>query len=119
MGMPCPGYNGKGLFMRNKSDRLYISKATHEPFTQQIIDESNDINKYVQDWSDQQKEKIANRGLDEKSQNYAAAFRIFATCPKGYVRWKPDDDEHNFWLKRNVEQYCRFENFGGIDNEQK
>jgi hypothetical protein len=119
VGMPCPGYNGKGLFMRNKSDRLYISKATHEPFTQQIIDESNDINKYVQDWSDQQKEKIANRGLDEKSQNYAAAFRIFATCPKGYVRWKPDDDEHNFWLKRNVEQYCRFENFGGIDNEQK
>ncbi len=117
LGQPCPGYNGKGLFMRNKSDRLYISKTTHEPFTQQIIDESNDINKYVQDWSDQQKEKISNRGLDEKSQNYAAAFRIFATCPKGYVRWEPPDDEHNEWLRKNIELYCRSENFGGIDKK--
>jgi hypothetical protein len=117
LGMSCPGYNGKGLFMRNKSDRLYISKTTHEPFTQRIIDEENDINKYVQDWSDQQKQKIANRGLDEKSQNYAAAFRIFATCPKGYVRWEPPDDEHNFWLKRNIDQFCRVENFGGIDTK--
>jgi hypothetical protein len=117
LGQDCPGYNGKGLFMRNKSDRLYISKATHEPFTQQIIDESNDINKYVQDWSDQQKEKIANRGLDEKSQNYAAAFRIFATCPKGYVRWEPPEDEHNLWLRENIRLYCREENFGGIDKK--
>jgi hypothetical protein len=117
LGQPCPAYNGKGLFMKNKSDRLYISNATHAPFTQQIIDESNDINKYVQDWSDQQKEKISNRGLDEKSQNYAAAFRIFATCPKGFVRWEPPWDRHNEWLRKNIEKYCRWENFGGVDTK--
>jgi len=114
LGMTCPGYSGQGLYKRNKSDRLYISKLTHEPFTQQIIDESNDINKYVQDWADSEKKKITNRGLDEKSQNYAAAFRIFATCPKGFVRWQPPDDEHNKWLVININEYCRKENFGGI-----
>jgi hypothetical protein len=110
----CRSYNGKGLYLKNKSDRLYISKETHEPFTQQIIDESNDINKYVQDWADSDKKKIANRGLDEKSQNYAAAFRIFATCPKGFVRWRPPDDDHNKFLVQNIDQFCREENFGGI-----
>lgn len=114
LGMPCPGYSGQGLYRKNKSDRLYISKLTHEPFTQQIIDESNDINKYVQDWADSEKKKITNRGLDEKSQNYAAAFRIFATCPTGFVRWQPPDDEHNKWLVININEYCRKENFGGI-----
>ncbi len=111
----CRGYNGKGLWRKNKSDRLYISNYTHEPFTQRIIDESNNINKYVHDWADQQKEKIANRGLDDKSQNYAAAFRIFATCPKGFVRWEPPEDKHNLWLRKNIERFCRVENFGGVD----
>jgi hypothetical protein len=79
-----------------------------------MIDDKNDINKYVQDWADQQKEKIRNRGLDDKSQNYAAAYRIMATCPSGMVVWEPPQDEHNAELIANIKNFCRDENHGGV-----
>jgi hypothetical protein len=78
-----------------------------------MIDDKNTIDKYVQGWADSQKEKIANRGLDEKSSNYATAFRIMAMCPAGKVRWRPLPDGHNNFLPANLEATCGEENFGG------
>jgi len=117
LGKDCRSINSTIPRLTNKSDRLYISKETHEPFIQSPIDEQNNINKYVQEWAEGSPEKIANRGLDEKSSNYAAAFRMFATCPAGYVVWDPPEDEHNSGLRENIRQWCRAENFGGLPPE--
>jgi hypothetical protein len=114
LGAACPSVNATLPPDSNKSDRLYISNKTHEPFTQKKIDEANSIDKYVQEWADQKKEDIAKRGFDDKANNYAAAFRIFATCPAGYTRWEPPDDEHNEYLIQNMRNFCRSENFGGV-----
>jgi hypothetical protein len=114
LGKQCEGLQGENYQFQDKADRLYISNKTHEPFTQKMIDDKNDINKYVQDWADQQKEKIRNRGLDDKSQNYAAAYRIMATCPSGMVVWEPPQDEHNAELIANIKNFCRDENHGGV-----
>jgi len=113
LGDSCPSVNATIPPYTSKSDRLYISNKTHEPFTQKKIDESNTIDKYVHEWADQQPDKIAKKGLDDKANNYAAAFRIFATCPAGYTRWRPPNDEHNMYLVQNLNQFCREENFGG------
>ena len=109
----CAALSGENYQFQNKADRLYISNKTHEPFTQKMIDDKNTIDKYVQGWADSQKEKIANRGLDEKSSNYATAFRIMAMCPAGKVRWKPLQDGHNNMLPINLDATCKTENFGG------
>lgn len=110
---PCPQLSGSGLQYKNKSDRLYISNVTHQPFTQEIIDESNNIDKYVQDWAVAwRKQQIASRGLDEMSQNYAAVFRPVAVCPSGMTRWEPPMDEHNEGLSVNLTTFCREEYFG-------
>jgi hypothetical protein len=113
LGQSCPSVNASLPQYSNKSDRLYISNVTHQPFTQQKIDESNTIDKYVQMWADQSPQDIAKKGLDDKANNYAAAFRIFATCPAGWVRWRPPYDEHNQFLVQNLNNFCREENFGG------
>ena len=109
----CASLSGENYQYQNKADRLYISNKTHEPFTQKMIDDKNTIDKYVQGWADSQKDKIANRGLDEKSSNYATAFRIMAMCPAGKVRWRPIADGHNNMLPANLEATCKEENFGG------
>lgn len=109
----CESLGGESYTWQNKADRLYISNKTHEPFTQQMIDDKNNIDKYGQEWADTQQNKIADRGLDEKSQNYASAFRIFALCPSGMTRWRPLPDPHEGYLPANVEMRCQEENFGG------
>lgn len=120
VGMNCPpvggeDYSGSG----SKSDRLFISDKTNKAFDQEIVqadDQKGGFNRYREEWGKdpQTAAKIAARGLDKESQNYAAPFRIFATCPKGYKRWKPNPvDAHNEALIANVNQFCREENFGG------
>ena len=99
------------------SDQLYLSDYTHKSFTQQpILNEKGGrqaFKKYIQQWSkgDQKSEKeTKNKGLDEQAHNYAIGFRIFATCPKGYSRWRPDPIHGA--LAANVENSCGEENFG-------
>lgn len=120
LGKPCPSVAGENYrFAGSKSDRLYISDVTNKAFDQEKVeagDPKGGINRYREEWGKDQQSaaKIAARGLDEESQNYAAPFRIFATCPKGYKRWRPQpEDTHNQWLIQNVNMYCREENFGG------
>jgi hypothetical protein len=110
----CTPLSGEGYQWQNKADRLYISNKTHQPFTQQMIDDRNTIDKYRQDWADSQKEKVANHGLDDKTQNHATAFRIMAMCPKGFVRWRPKVDEHEQVLPEILDRDCREEYFGGV-----
>ena len=99
------------------SDQLYLSdkKETNKNLTQDKIKsgEGEEFNRYVQKWAkndEESQKKIAERGLDSKSQNYAAPFRIFATCPLGFKRWRPPGDAD---LTANLELLCREENFGG------
>lgn len=110
----CETLSGESYQFQNKADRLYISNKTHEPFTQKMIDDKNTIDKYVQGWADDKTEKISERGLDEKSSNYATAFRPMAMCPAGKVRWRPLPDEHNNKLPYNLSITCREEYFGGL-----
>ncbi len=118
---PVQGENYEAGGASNRSDRLYISDVTHKDvFTQEIIDnppgegrqgDDKEFNRYVQEWAQPSgQNKITNRGLDEKSSNYAAAFRIFATCPKGFVRWR-----HNDGLTRalTIDPVCGEEFLGG------
>ena len=112
----CKGYSGKNYQGRNTSDQLYISNFTHKVFTQEPIvnvDTENAFDKYAQEWATGgDKKKIAKRGVDKDVHNYAAAFRKFATCPKGFVRWKPPTDDHNMNLRANLDLFCGEENFG-------
>lgn len=87
---PCTrdidGRNYKG---KNMPDQLYISDQTHiftnaGNFVQEPI---HDWNKLYTEWTDDKK-STPRRGLDKMSQNYGAAFRIFATCPLGYKPWR-------------------------------
>ncbi len=111
----CQTISGKDYHQQNKSDQLYISDYTHPVFTEDKIvnQEGRAFNRFRGDWAKPgQENEIANRGLDEKSSNYAAAFRIFATCPRGYSRWRPPEhDEIN--LRDQLLYNCREENFGG------
>jgi hypothetical protein len=120
LGESCPSVSGENLRSAgSKSDRLFISDKTNKAFDQEIIeaeDSKGGINRYREEWGKDPESgsKIAARGLDKESQNYAAPFRIFATCPKGYKRWRPQPaDGHNLALIENVNKYCREENFGG------
>jgi hypothetical protein len=117
--MPCEGVNPEVYTGRNKSDQLFISDQTHptRAFTgeTQMIHESSpkEFNRYVQEWSKSGQDKTIPRravddGQDDKSANYAAAFRIFATCPSKYVRWHPLDVHDEL-----IQERCGDENFGG------
>lgn len=109
----CESVNGEMLTGQNRSDRLYISDYTHKNvFTDEKINapEGKEFNRYVQEWAKPAGEKkITNRGLDEKSSNYAAPFRIFATCPKGYTRWNPNDTH-----MPAIAKVCNAEDLGGL-----
>jgi hypothetical protein len=124
---PCTSLSGENYKEKNNSDQLYISDRTHRSFTDQpIINVGKDedaFNKYRQEWakSDEQlKKQIAKREtgskqseeFDRKLNNYAAAFRAFATCPAGYVRWRPPAGHATAGLISNLEQFCGEENFG-------
>jgi hypothetical protein len=120
LGDSCSSVSGENYrYAGSKSDRLYISDVTNKAFDQEIVqagDAKGGVNRYREEWGKDQQSaaKIAARGLDKESQNYAAPFRIFATCPQGYKRWRPKpDDTHNQALIYNVNMYCREENFGG------
>lgn len=120
LGQDCPSVSGENYqHSGSKSDRLFISDKTNQAFDQEIVqadDKKGGINRYREEWGKDQQSaaKIAARGLDKESQNYAAPFRIFATCPAGYKRWRPKpEDGHNQALIENINRYCREENFGG------
>lgn len=116
----CEGLSGQNYQFQNMSDQLYLSdkKETNKNLTQdKIINQEGkkgeEFNRYVQNWAkndEESKKKIAERGLDSKSQNYAAPFRIFATCPLGFKRWRPPGNPQ---LTINLDLLCREENFGG------
>jgi len=116
LGDTCESIQGENYQGQDKSDRLFISNKTHEAFTKEMIDENKGgINRYVQEWAaDDKKKDISKRGLDDKSQNYAAPYRIFASCPAGFVRWDPPADEHDGELIANLENFCREEFLGGL-----
>ena len=120
LGESCPSVSGENYrHVGSKSDRLYISDVTNKAFDQEMVqadDSKGGVNRYREEWGKDQQSaaKIAARGLDKESQNYAAPFRIFATCPTGFKRWRPKpEDVHNQALIQNVDMYCREENFGG------
>ena len=113
----CTGLSGQNYQFQNSSDQLYLSDKmdTNKNLTQDRIKsgEGEEFNRYVQKWAKNDgdsQNKISERGLDGKSQNYAAPFRIFATCPLGFTRWRPPGDAN---LIANLELLCREENFGG------
>lgn len=118
LGQLCRSYKGKDLKGKNVSDQLYLSDIYHQPFTQEKIMDSGScpsgncpgaepiFNRYDREWADKQPENFHNRNVDQSVLNYGAAFRIFATCPAGYVRWKGPHSE-------KFDEACGEENFGG------
>ena len=130
LGTPCPVVNGKNFEGKTKSDQLYLSKHTHASFNQKPIHEESinmvthdkKFERYVQGWAGEEEKSqddIAKRGLDKESSNYAAPFRIFATCPKGYVRWRPPEDHDYKGLVLELDRHCAVENFGGEPDNLK
>lgn len=113
--MPCKSLQPEVYTGQNKSDQLFISDKTHptQAFkgeTEMINDRApEEFNRNVEEWGKGGVGKtLPKRGLDEKLANSAAAFRIFATCPAGHVRWHPPDIHDAF-----VQARCGEENFGG------
>lgn len=96
------------------SDQLYLSNYTHTSFTQEpIVNKGGDRKQFdreMVEWAKNPKEKIDDRGLDKDAHNYGIAFRIFATCPAGYSRWRPISPHGA--LTENLETNCGEENFG-------
>jgi hypothetical protein len=119
LGKSCSAsINGRGnYFGQNKSDQIFIADVTHQnvlPGEREMINEEAQpgFNRNLEKWaqaSGGNRVKMPNRGLDEKSNNYAAVFRLFATCPAKYVRWHPPGmhDQIN-------QEVCRDENLGGL-----
>jgi hypothetical protein len=118
LNMPCKNLQPEPYKDKNKSDQLFISDKTHP--TQafkgetEMINEvaTGEFNRNVEEWGKGGLGKtLPKRELDEtdeKLANSAAAFRIFATCPAGHVRWHPPDEHDAF-----VQARCGDENFGG------
>jgi hypothetical protein len=80
--------NGADYQGKNMPDQLYISDKTNK-FTEQggfIQEPIHEWNKLYTEWT--KDKKTPQRGMDKMSQNYGSAFRIFATCPLGYQRWR-------------------------------
>jgi hypothetical protein len=124
LGKACPGLSGQDYQGEPKGDKLYLSDVTHAPFDQKQVWEATEgdgesgINRYAQEWAkdEQSGKEIAKRGLDDKSQNYATAFRFFATCPANFVRWRPKKDKDDAHTLENLNNYCKEEYFGGLPN---
>ena len=112
--MGCKSYGGRNYQGQDTSDQLFISNFTHQAFTQEPIVNVNTkdaFDKYVQEWATGSgKKTISRKGVDKDAHNYAAAFRKFATCPAGFVRWNPPPDEVE--LNANLALFCGEENFG-------
>lgn len=112
LGQPCRTFEGKDFQNKNVSDQLYLSDINHAPFSQEKIraeegDPNNlEFKRYDREWTDKESDKFHNRNFDEKVLNYGAAFRVFATCPAGYVRWRGPHSEQ-------FAAACGEENFGG------
>ena len=116
LGESCDSVQPENYKDKNKSDQLFISDKTHpsNQFTgeSQMINESSpgEFNRYVGEWArDGQGKSMPERGLDDKSQNYAAAFRLFATCPAKFSRWHPPDSHDE-----KISARCGQENLGGM-----
>jgi hypothetical protein len=112
---PCKNLQPEVYTAQNKSAQLFISDKTHptQAFkgeTEMINDRApGEFNRNVEEWGKGGLGKtLPKRGLDDKLANSAAAFRIFATCPAGHVRWHPPDEHDAF-----VQARCGDENFGG------
>jgi hypothetical protein len=92
---------------------MYLSDVNHQPFSQQKIMEqegsaaAQGFNRYDREWADKNPNNFHNRNVNKSVLNYGAAFRMFATCPAGYVRWRGDHSE-------KFDKICGEENFGGI-----
>ena len=99
----CQSYEGNDYQGKNQPDQLYISDVNHKPFIQEQVQE---FKKYDREWADKQPENFHNRNFNESVLNYGAAFRIFATCPAGYVRWRGGHADES-------QEACGEENFGG------
>lgn len=126
IGMQCGAVNGENYSIDDKkgnSDQLFLSDYTHKSFTQQpVVNKNGDdkaFKRYIQQWSkgDQKSEKDmkikrldADKQNDKDVHNYAVSFRIFATCPSGYSRWRPDASHGA--LAENIVTQCGEENFG-------
>ncbi len=112
LGQLCPSYEGNDYQGKDQPDQLYLSDVNHKPFTQEQVQQ---FSKYDREWADKQFENYKNfhnRNFNESVLNYGAAFRIFATCPAGYVRWRgPHSEEYA--------QACGEENFGGVTPPRK
>jgi hypothetical protein len=100
----CRSYEGEDYNTgKDQPDQLFISDVNHKPFTQEQVQE---FKKYDREWADKQQESFHNRNFNESVLNYGAAFRIFATCPAGYARWRgPHSEEYR--------GACGEENLGG------
>jgi hypothetical protein len=104
LGDKCLEYEGEDYRGKDQPDQLFISDVNHKPFTQEQVQK---FHKYDREWADKQQESFHNRNFNESVLNYGAAFRIFATCPAGYVRWRGHHSEE-------YAQACGEENFGGV-----
>jgi hypothetical protein len=120
---PCRGVSGENYNQSEltgktgNSDQLFLSDYTHKSFTQKPIvnvnGERKQFDRAMDDWAKNPKEdprKIDDRGLDKDAHTYGVAFRIFATCPAGYSRWRPLSPHGA--LSINLETHCGEENFG-------
>ena len=108
---------GNGRKDDGNSDQLFLSDFTHQSFTQDpILNEGGAqraFDRYQQEWAkqnDESKKNIRRSGLDKDAHNYGVSFRIFATCPAGYSRWRPDASHGS--LVANLQKHCGEENFG-------
>lgn len=114
----CPAFiNGRdNYFQQNKSDQIFIADMTHQnvfPGEREMINEEAQpgFNRNLEEWaqaSGGNKVRVPNRGLDKDSNNYAAVFRLFATCPAKFKRWHPPGEHDTY-----IQELCRDENFGG------
>jgi hypothetical protein len=117
VGVPCRTYEGGDYQNKNMSDQLYLSNknvtdSSFSNFDQSVLNNSDSsqkdaFNKYDTQWAAAGHEgDLHPRGLNKSTLNYGAAFRIFATCPQGYKRWRGAHSE-------NYAQNCGEEHFGG------
>ncbi len=118
----CPvSINGRDNYsQQNKSDQIFLADMTHQnvfPGEREMINEGAQpgFNRSLEEWAQAgDRVKVPNRGLDKDSNNYAAVFRLFATCPAKFKRWHPPG-EHNGY----IQELCRDENFGGYAPHQE
>lgn len=105
-GEVCRNIDGMDYKDRNQPDQLYLSNKNHSPFSQEL---TQTFNQYDREWAapGEGQRDFHGRGLDQSVLNYGAAFRIFATCPKGWSRWRGGDIDNQY------SGACGEEHFGG------